>query len=154
MSQESYAALLKDPRWLERRAKILDRDEYCCRGCGHTDVDHLECDAEAINDVILRVYEATEGSIHRMKRAIRMVTAVGGDRVDCLEVAGILDQHLDPRTAEYLCQIIMENALRRAKEGAPVELKYVIRQLMRDIKQRADDFNSERNPSRTTEAKR
>lgn len=33
----SYRHLLFDKRWLERRAQIIQRDNYCCRICGSKD---------------------------------------------------------------------------------------------------------------------
>lgn len=33
----SYREQLFDKRWLEKRASIIQRDNYCCRICGATD---------------------------------------------------------------------------------------------------------------------
>lgn len=33
MSKPSYAEMLKDPRWQEKRLRIMDRDGFTCRHC-------------------------------------------------------------------------------------------------------------------------
>jgi len=33
---KSYSEKLKDPRWQKKRLKILERDQYMCKGCGST----------------------------------------------------------------------------------------------------------------------
>lgn len=37
MNHGSYRELLFDKRWLEKRAEIIKRDNYCCRICGSMD---------------------------------------------------------------------------------------------------------------------
>jgi hypothetical protein len=33
MSNPTYAELYRDSRWQEKRLRIMDRDEFCCRSC-------------------------------------------------------------------------------------------------------------------------
>lgn len=37
LNHGSYRELLFDKRWLEKRAHIIKRDNYCCRICGNKD---------------------------------------------------------------------------------------------------------------------
>jgi len=37
----SYGSLLFDPRWREKRAKILERDVHCCVICSSTEELHV-----------------------------------------------------------------------------------------------------------------
>lgn len=43
--QETYAEMLKDPRWQKKRLEIMQRDNFTCQHCGSTDkslqVHHL-----------------------------------------------------------------------------------------------------------------
>src|SRR5690349_359222 len=33
MARQTYSEKLKDPRWQKKRLKILERDEWICKGC-------------------------------------------------------------------------------------------------------------------------
>ena len=49
----AYRELLFDKRWLEKRAEIIKRDNYCCRICGSTDdltVHHKQYHIDARTD--------------------------------------------------------------------------------------------------------
>lgn len=36
--KEKYSQLLKDPRWQKRRLEIMQRDNFTCQICGHSDI--------------------------------------------------------------------------------------------------------------------
>lgn len=56
----SYRQLLFDKRWLERRAQIIERDNYCCRICGSK--DNLPSGYNRLNFAIM--YVPIEGALN------------------------------------------------------------------------------------------
>lgn len=92
-----YADKLKDPRWQKKRLKIMERDNWTCRGCGRDDnqlqVHHLRYSNEpweiGDDDLITfchECHESAEASISSIKDGLvktqRISGVTGLDEID------------------------------------------------------------------------
>lgn len=98
--KELYSELLKDPRWQKRRLEIMQRDNFTCQICGHSDkqlhVHHLcydkykmpwEHDDDELITLCEDCHKAEHDSLKRIRKTVKLLT----ESLLMIEIEAILE---------------------------------------------------------------